>query len=122
MKRINIIEYIEKGSHHFINTIKLEYKDAKEAKEIIQKYLEVGSITEEEEKILKSQLIDSLKIVGIVIPFVLIPGASILMPILIKICEKKGIELLPASFNEKNHEPFISKPKKVKIKKIKHEK
>lgn len=38
---------------------------------------------------------------GIGIPFALIPGASLLMPFLIKIASKKGIELLPTAFNEK---------------------
>jgi len=96
-----IIAKIEAGAHSFILSIKTEAASTKEAGLIIQKYAKEGSITPEEEIILKKQMVDSLKIIGVVIPFVLIPGASILMPILIKIAEKHNIELLPSSFQKK---------------------
>jgi len=102
MEKIKIIETIESGAHHFLHSIKIEYDDTKEAGKIIEKYMKEGKITPEEEHILKTQLVDSLKMVGVMVPFVLVPGASILMPILIKVADKHHIELLPAAFNDKN--------------------
>ena len=81
--------------------MKTEYAGTKEAGAIMRKYMKEGKITAEEEHILKTQMVDSLKIVGVVVPFVLVPGASILMPILIKVAGKHNIELLPSAFNKK---------------------
>ncbi|WP_256371696.1 hypothetical protein [Flavobacterium sp. YO12] len=36
---------------------------------------------------------------GIGIPFVLLPGASVLLPILIKAAHKYNIQLMPSAFN-----------------------
>ncbi len=95
---MQIEAYIEEHAHHFLQEIRTEYDGEKKAGFIIQQYIKEGKITEEEETILKTQLMDSLKIVGIGIPFVLIPGASILMPILIKVASKHNIELMPSAF------------------------
>ena len=65
---------------------------------VIEKYLKEGEISPEEEEILKIQIVDTLKIVGVVIPFALIPGSAILMPLLIKVAEKNNIELMPTAF------------------------
>ena len=37
---------------------------------------------------------------GIGVPFVMIPGASILIPFLLKIAQKSGIDLIPRSFKK----------------------
>lgn len=92
---------IEEHAHRFLQEAKTEYKGEKAAGIIIQKYIKEGKISDEEEMILKTQLMDSLKIVGIGVPFVLIPGASILMPILIKVAAKYRIELMPSAFINK---------------------
>ncbi|WP_316633905.1 hypothetical protein [uncultured Flavobacterium sp.] len=91
---------IEKNIHHFLFDLKKEVEGEKEAVLIIQKYIKEGEISDEEENILKTQLFDSFKIIGIGIPFLLIPGASILMPILIKVASKYNIELMPSAFNK----------------------
>lgn len=91
---------IEENIHHFLFDLKREGEGEKEAVLIIQKYIREGEINEEEENILKTQFFDSLKIVGIGIPFLLIPGASILMPILIRVANKYNIELMPSAFND----------------------
>jgi len=52
----------------------------KQAVIIIRKYIKDGQITAEEEIILKTQLLDSLKIISIGIPFAVLPGASVLIP------------------------------------------
>ncbi|MBS1574822.1 MAG: hypothetical protein JST09_05920 [Bacteroidetes bacterium] len=96
---MNINAIIEEYAHHFLNGLKTEYAGDKQAAVVIEKYLQGKKISEAEENILKTQLMDSLKIVGIGIPFVLIPGASILMPILIKVAASHHIELMPSAFS-----------------------
>jgi hypothetical protein len=89
---------IEEHAHHFLQGLRTECDGDKAAAVIIHKYLKGEAITPEEDHILKTQLLDSLKIVGIGVPFVMIPGASIIMPILIKVADKHNIELMPAAF------------------------
>ena len=105
--KFNLVEKIEECAHHFLQSIKQEGKETKEATMIVHKYIITGVMTDAEEEIIKEQMLDSLKLIGIVVPFILIPGASIVMPILIKVAEKRGVELLPSSFNEENHEPYV---------------
>lgn len=95
---MNIEAILEEHAHHFLQGVRMEYHSDKEAATIIHKYLKEGKITEDEDKILKIQLMDSLKIVGIGVPFALIPGPSIVMPILIKVASKHNIELMPSAF------------------------
>jgi hypothetical protein len=95
---MNVEAIIEEHVHHFLQGVNAEYNGDKEACSIIQKYIREGKISDEEDHILKVQLMDSLKIIGIGVPFVLIPGASILMPILIKVAGKHNIELMPSGF------------------------
>ena len=90
---------IEEQAHHFLHGLKSESDGEKEAAKVIRKYLNGGQITPEEDHILRTQMMDTLKIVGIGVPFVLIPGASILMPILIKVAERHNIELMPSGFS-----------------------
>jgi len=91
-----IIQHIEASAHHFVISVHKEEANTKEAGGIIKKYIETGDISEDEEKMLKMQLADTLKIVGIVVPFVLIPGASIIVPVLIKVASKHNINLMPS--------------------------
>lgn len=93
---------IESNLHHFLQGMRTEDEGYKEALLIVRKYLSGEKITDEDDKILKTQLMDSMKIIGIGIPFVLIPGASILMPIIIKVAEKHNIELLPSAFSNQD--------------------
>ena len=93
-----IKEHIENSVHHLIISIHKEEVNTKESAAVIRKYITTGQISESDEMLLKLQLQDTLKIAGIVVPFVLIPGASIVMPILIKVAEKHNINLLPSTF------------------------
>ncbi len=111
MIHLKIIQKIEDNAHHFLLSLKTEAFETKEATIIVQKYIKKGKISEEEEKILKNQMIDSLKFLGIVVPFVLIPGASILMPILIKVANKHNVQLLPSAFNKKEEVKEINNNK-----------
>lgn len=99
MKIIEVIsQKIESNVSYFIEGMKEEARGTKEAAQIVKKYLSGIEITDQEEKILKAQIWDTLKMVGVVIPFILIPGASILIPILIRVAKKNNIELLPEGF------------------------
>ncbi len=91
-----IIQHIEDSAHHLLISVHKEEANTKEAAVIIKKYVSTGQITEDEEKMLKLQVADTLKIVGIVVPFVLIPGASIIIPIFIKVAGKHNINLMPS--------------------------
>ena len=95
---MEIITILESHMHHFLHGLKTEAKGEREAALIIVKYIREGKISAEEDHILKTQVMDSLKILGIGVPFVLIPGASVLMPILIKVASKHNIELMPSAF------------------------
>lgn len=86
-----------------IEGLKTETLETKQATLIAVKYISKGSITKEEETELREQVFDILKALGIGIPFALIPGASILIPVLIKIAQKKGINLLPSAFSENDN-------------------
>jgi hypothetical protein len=57
-------------------------------------------VSKEEEKELRTQVYDLFKVLSIGVPFAIIPGASLLLPFLLKIAQKKCINLLPTAFNE----------------------
>ena len=78
--------------------IKTETIETKQASRIAIKYISKGVITKQEEVKLRQQVYEILKTLGIAVPFALIPGASLLMPFLIKIARKKGVNLLPSAF------------------------
>lgn len=85
---------------NILKGLKTETIETKQASKIALKYISKGSITKEEEIELRQQVYDILKTLGVGIPFALIPGASILIPILIKVAHKKGINLLPSAFTD----------------------
>lgn len=93
-------EKTTKAFQNLVINIKTEVSETKVASQILVKYLKEGNVTEAEEKELRVQVYDLLKILGIGIPFALIPGASLLLPFLIKIAQKKGVQILPTAFNE----------------------
>ncbi|MCK9446750.1 LETM1 domain-containing protein [bacterium] len=67
----------------------------------MQKHLKGEKLTKEENNAIKEQFYDVLKSAGIIIPFAVIPGASLLIPILMKLCKVFNIpfeNMLPSSF------------------------
>jgi hypothetical protein len=84
----------------FFKNLNNEAKDTRDASKLVYKYLKEGTLTKGEEKELKLQFYDLLKIMGIGVPFVMIPGASILIPFLLKIAQKSGVDLIPRSFRK----------------------
>jgi len=93
-----------KALNFFFNGVKNEAIDTKEASLIIVKFLATQKISKEEEKRLKLQVQDLFKILGIGIPFMIIPGATVLIPFILKAAEKKGIDLIPSNFRIKEKE------------------
>jgi len=106
---MNIEQTIEEHARHFLQNLKKEIDGDKDAAAIIGKYIKHGQITDEEDHVLRTQFMDSLKIIGVGVPFILIPGASILIPIIVKVAEKHNIELIPSAFNnnDNNHPPQL---------------
>jgi hypothetical protein len=50
--------------------------------------------------IFRNQMLDVIKILGIGIPFTVIPGSSLLLPLVIAIAKKYKIDILPSSFRD----------------------
>lgn len=101
MNSTKIVSIIEKAAKDFLLKMNQEAIETKEASIILHKYITTQKITKGEEKILKEQFYDVLKGLGIGIPFILIPGSTILIPLLIKISRKYNIDIFPSSFNQK---------------------
>jgi hypothetical protein len=95
-------EKTSKAFQDLLINIKTEATETHQASKIFVKYIKEGSVSKNEEDELRAQVYDILKVLGIGIPFALVPGASLLMPFLIKIAKKKGIDLLPTAFNDDN--------------------
>lgn len=99
-----IIEHKEKfgdAINIFFKNMKQEADETKVAYEYIQKHLKGEKLTKEENNAIKEQFYDVLKSAGIIIPFAVIPGASLLIPILMKLCKVFNIpfeNMLPSSF------------------------
>ena len=79
-----------KALNGFQISLKNEASGSKETSRIIVKFVSAQAITKEEEKHLKTQVSDVFKILGIGVPFMLIPGATLLIPFILKAAEKKG--------------------------------
>ncbi|MFT5602854.1 MAG: phenylalanyl-tRNA synthetase alpha subunit [Flavobacteriales bacterium] len=84
----------------FTKNLGNEAIETKEASKVVYKFMKGEKITKEEELELRTQIYDIFKMVGIGIPFMLIPGSTLLMPFIIKVANKYGINLLPTSFTE----------------------
>ena len=97
-------EQTKKALQSFVSNIKTEAVETQEASKILMKYIKDGNVSKEEEKELRTQVYDLLKMLGIGVPFALIPGASLLIPFLVKIAQKRGVDILPTAFNESKEE------------------
>ena len=98
---MKIEEEIKKHLHNFLRSLKTEYEGNKSSAKVIEKYLKGEKITPEDDLLLRRQFFDYLKYVGIVIPFIIIPGSMILLPLLVREAKKRNIDLLPSSFSDK---------------------
>jgi hypothetical protein len=86
--------------HDFLASANHEIVKTKEAGLIIIKHQVSGEkLSKEEKRFIKEQTYDVLKSIGIIVPFALLPGASVLIPIIVSVAKKRGIDILPSSFN-----------------------
>jgi uncharacterized membrane protein YukC len=95
-----MIKKIEHALKDFAHKMGTEAEETREATAILRKHLGGHELTAEEKKKLREQTYDILKGVGIGLPFMLIPGASIILPLIIAVAKKHGINLMPSSFSE----------------------
>ena len=84
----------------FFNSLRKEARETKQASYLVVKFLKEGKLSKKEEKELKLQFYDVLKIMGVGIPFFMIPGATVLVPFLIKLSRKLGLDIIPTSFKK----------------------
>lgn len=92
----------------FAKNMSSEAKETKEASMLIVKFMKEGKISAEEEKELRTQVYDLFKMVGIGIPFFMIPGSTLLLPFMIKVSKRFGVNLLPSSFTKEELEDKIN--------------
>lgn len=95
---------IRKHLHNFLQSLKTEYRGNKSAAKVIEKYVKGQKITPEDDMLLRRQIFDYFKYIGIVVPFIIIPGSMIILPLLVREAKKRNIDLLPSSFSEKKEE------------------
>ena len=88
----------------FFLNVKNEAKETKNASMLIKKYLRGEKLTDDEYNEVREQFYDLLRTAGIGIPFMLIPMGSLLIPIMLKLSKKVGVELLPSSFRKEDNE------------------
>ncbi|MDV7187507.1 hypothetical protein R3X25_09465 [Lutibacter sp. TH_r2] len=100
-----------KAMNDFFRGIKNEAVDTKETSRIILKFVATQNISKIEEKHIKTQVYDMFKILGIGVPFVFIPGATLIIPFLLKVAEKKGIDLIPSNFKAEEIDKITIKSK-----------
>ena len=78
--------------------IKNEKEETKELAQLLKKYVEQqGSLSSEEMKKVKEQFSDLLKIAGLSIPIIM-PFSFVIIPLIIKLGQKVGVNILPTSF------------------------
>lgn len=95
-----MINKIEKALKDFAHKVGTEAEETKAAGLIIKRHLAGEKISAADNKILKAQMLDILKGVGIGIPILLVPGASIIVPVVLTIAKKHGINLMPSAFQD----------------------
>ncbi len=86
----------------FFNNLNNEAKETRAAGKLVYKYLKSRNLSKAEEKELKLQFYDVLKVMGVGVPFVMIPGATILIPFLLKIADRLGVDIIPSSFKKES--------------------
>lgn len=99
-KANNNIKKLENLIVDFLNKLKKEGKETSEAAVILKRYAMGRKVSKEEMNIFRNKMIDVVKIIGIGIPFTIIPGSTLLLPLVISIAKKYKIDILPSSFRD----------------------
>jgi hypothetical protein len=84
----------------FLIKLKREGNETSEAAIILSRYAKGEKISLEDAEKFRNQMIDVIKMLGIGIPFVVIPGSTLLLPIVLSVAKKYNIDIFPSSFKE----------------------
>jgi hypothetical protein len=84
----------------FLRKIKKEGSETSEAAKILKRYASGEKVSKEDMDKFRQQIVDVVKILGIGLPFTLIPGSSILLPLVVKIAKKYNIDIFPSAFKD----------------------
>jgi len=82
----------------FLKRLKQEGNETSEAAIILARYAKGEKVSKEDMEKFRAQMIDVIKVLGIGVPFAIIPGSSLLLPLVIAIAKKYNIDILPSSF------------------------
>lgn len=86
----------------FAENMKLEASETKQASALFAKHMKGEKLTKEESEVVRKQFYDVLKVVGIGVPMILIPGGTVIIAVIIKFAGKYNINLKPSSFDGKH--------------------
>jgi hypothetical protein len=88
----------------FLDVLQKEYGDTKDLLPIIRKFVKTGGkISEEEKRIFAKQMKDTAKILGLTsIAAIPIPGTMLLIPVIVKLFDKFGVNILPEADEPKS--------------------
>jgi hypothetical protein len=88
----------------FLDVLQKEYGDTKDLLPIIRKFVKTGGkISDEEKRIFAKQMKNTAKIVGLgSIAAIPIPGTMLLIPVIVKLFDKFGVNILPESDEPKS--------------------
>jgi hypothetical protein len=88
----------------FLDVLQKEYGDTKDLLPIIRKFVKTGGkISDEEKRIFAKQIKNTAKIVGLgSIAAIPIPGTMLLIPVIVKLFDKFGVNILPESDEPKS--------------------
>lgn len=92
------IEKLNQFIIDFLKRLKKEGLETSEAAQILSRYAMGKPVSKEDKEKFREQMIDVLKVLGIGIPFTLIPGSSLLLPLVVAIAKKYNIDIRPSSF------------------------
>ncbi len=84
----------------FLKRLKKEGNETSEAAIILSRYAKGEEVSKEDMEKFRSQMIDVIKVLGIGVPFTIIPGSSLLLPLVLSIAKKYNIDILPSSFKD----------------------
>jgi len=84
----------------FLKKLKNEGKETSKAAYILKRYASGEKVSKQDMDIFRSQMISCIKLVGIGIPVALIPGSSLLLPLVLTIAKKYNVDILPKSFTK----------------------
>ena len=88
----------------FLDVLQKEYGDTKDLLPIIRKYIKTGGkISDEEKRIFAKQMKDTAKVLGLgSIAAIPVPGTMLLIPVIVKLFDKFGVNILPEADEPKS--------------------